>query len=291
MSQTRAVTIRLAITTVRGSRERFDGLAPDDTVLLIGTGLTSVDMLVSLTRSGHRGQIHAVSRHGLWPLPHAAVAEWPDFLPEALPRRTAELMSIVRKEMATAAAQGVAWPAVVNALRRRTAAAWQALPAAEQRRFLRHVRPWWEVARHRMPSTASALVGELGEAGRLTTHRGRLHAIVDAGTALVVEIGVHAAPPVTVRAARVVNCAAAESNHRRLTDPLVRSLLARGLVHPDPLHLGLATDEQGRLEGVHGPSPHALYTLGPCRKGTLWETTAVPEIREQAAALAAVLLE
>jgi uncharacterized NAD(P)/FAD-binding protein YdhS len=88
----------------------------------------------------------------------------------------------------------------------------------------------------------------------------------------------------------VLNCTGPESNHRRLNDPLVRDLLARGVVHPDPLHLGLTTDANGRLEDATGRTPHALYTLGPCRKGSLWETTAVPEIREQAVALAELLV-
>ena len=146
------------------------------------------------------------------------------------------------------------------------------------------------MARHRTSASGAALVRELTDAGRLATLRGRLRTIADAGNALVCGIDVHDASPVTLRAARVLNCTGGESNHRRLTDPLVRNLLARGLVHPDALHLGLATDPDGRLQDAHEATPHALYTLGPCRKGTVWETTAVPEIREQAAALVELLL-
>jgi len=271
-----------------------DGLEPDDAVLLIGTGLTSVDMLVSLTRNGHHGAIHAVSRRGLWPFPHEATPVWPEFVPGEAPHRIATLLALVRAELAKAAAAGVPWPSVINALRPRTVALWQALPRSEQQRFLRHVRPWWEVARHRMPPSSSALVAELTARGQLTTLRGRLRSIEEdeglGGAGLQVGIQLRGAEQVVLRAARVLNCTGAESNYRKLADPLVRNLMRHGLAHADPLHLGLATDADGRLEDAQGATPHPLYTLGPCRKGSLWETTAVPEIRGQAAALAAVLL-
>jgi uncharacterized NAD(P)/FAD-binding protein YdhS len=215
-------------------------------------------------------------------------------VPAALPRGVAELLVLVRAEVAKAAAAGVPWPSVINALRPRTVALWQALPVEEQRRFLRHVRPWWEVARHRMPALSSALVAELTARGQLRTLRGRLRTIRELepgdGAGLAVGIQLRGAGDLTLRVARVLNCTGAESNYRKLADPLVRSLISRGFGHADPLHLGLATDEQGRLENAQGATPHPLYTLGPCRKGSLWETTAVPEIRVQAAALAQHLL-
>lgn len=268
-----------------------DGIEPDDAVLLIGTGLTSIDMLVSLTRNGHRGPIHAVSRRGLWPFPHEHAPPWPDFLPAAPPRSVRALFRQVRQEIARAGERGVPWPSVINALRPRTVELWRGLPRAEQKRFLRHARPWWEVARHRMPASSAALVAELTARGQLTTLRGRMRSIVDADDHL--EVGIHerGAGDRVLRVARVLNCTGAESNYRKLADPLVRNLMRHGLAHADPLHLGLATDGDGRLEDARGATPHALYTLGPCRKGSLWETTAVPEIRGQAAALAAKLLE
>jgi len=271
-----------------------DGIEPDDAVLLIGTGLTSIDMLVSLSRNGHRGPVTAVSRRGLWPFPHAHAPAWPDFLPAdgaALQTKSVRgLFRTVRREIAKAAVAGVPWPSVINALRPRTVGLWRGLPRVEQKRFLRHARPWWEVARHRMPASSATLVSELTARGQLTTVRGRIRTIVDADHHL--EVGVHErnAGDRVIKVTRVLNCTGAESNYRKLADPLVRHLMRHGLAHADALHLGLATDPDGRLEDAHGRVPHALYTLGPCRKGSLWETTAVPEIRGQAAALAARLL-
>ncbi|HWY24061.1 MAG TPA: hypothetical protein VNX47_04035, partial [Nevskia sp.] len=59
----------------------------------------------------------------------------------------------------------------------------------------------------------------------------------------------------------------------------------------DALGLGLLTDAQGALLDRDGQASTWLYTLGPARKGQLWETTAVPEIRVQAQALARRLLQ
>src|SRR4029077_19181161 len=80
---------------------------------------------------------------------------------------------------------------------------------------------------------------------------------------------------------RVINCTAPETDCRRLRNPLLTSLLAQGLVRPDALFLGLDTSADGALINQDGITSDSLYAVGPARKGTLWESTAVPEIREQ----------
>jgi uncharacterized NAD(P)/FAD-binding protein YdhS len=87
----------------------------------------------------------------------------------------------------------------------------------------------------------------------------------------------------------LVNATGPVFDVRRSPDPLLRALLRRGLATPGPLGLGLRTDDDGALLDASGRrSPH-LYTLGALRRGELWETTAVPEIRAQAARIAAAL--
>lgn len=277
-----------------------DGIHPDDAVLLIGTGLTSIDMLISLERNGHSGRIVALSRRGLWPLPHSAAPAWPDFLPHPAPTRLLELLGLVRAEIAKAAAAGVPWASVINALRPRTVEVWRGLPRDEQRRFLRHLRPWWEVARHRMPQSSADCIARLTARGQLETLRGRLRSIGESADRAALDVGIHLrasghgrdlGTERTLRVARVLNCTGAESNYRKLADPLVRNLMRGGLAQADPLHLGLATAADGALLDAQGAARLPVWTLGPCRKGSLWETTAVPEIREQAAAVAARVLE
>lgn len=280
-----------------------EGIHDDDALLLIGTGLTSIDMLISLERNGHTGPIVAVSRRGLWPLPHAHAPAWPAFLPAEPAHSICGLLDAVRAEIGKAAAAGVPWASVINALRPRTSELWRGLPRAEQKRFLRHLRPWWEVARHRMPQSSAECIARLTARGQLTTLRGRLQSIAEFedGRGGGLEVGIHVRDAGSgargkrsdrlLRVARVINCTGAESNYRKLADPLVRNLMRHGLAHADPLHLGLATAADGALEDAQGAAPLPIWTLGPCRKGSLWETTAVPEIREQAAALAKRILE
>ena len=77
----------------------------------------------------------------------------------------------------------------------------------------------------------------------------------------------------------------------RSTDPLLQALVGRGVVTPDPLRLGVSCTPQGEVLDVSGQVVPGLFVVGPPRKGTLYETTAVPEIRAQAAALAQRLPE
>ena len=69
------------------------------------------------------------------------------------------------------------------------------------------------------------------------------------------------------------------------------NLLESGRIRPDPLTLGLEVEANGALISAAGMASRRLYTLGPLRKGGLWETIAVPELREQAPALARQLLQ
>jgi uncharacterized NAD(P)/FAD-binding protein YdhS len=59
-----------------------------------------------------------------------------------------------------------------------------------------------------------------------------------------------------------------------------------GFASYDPLRIGINTDNHGCVIGTFGKATANLYALGPLRKATLWETTAVPEIREHALELA-----
>lgn len=62
------------------SLDALSELELDAPVLLIGTGLTMMDMVVSLYEQKHRGKIYAVSRRGLLPIKHQATLPYPPFL-------------------------------------------------------------------------------------------------------------------------------------------------------------------------------------------------------------------
>lgn len=262
-----------------------DGLGAEDPVLLVGTGLTMADAAVSLADAGFKGRIIAISRRGLLPRAHgpSPAAHVPAgeirYLP--LSRR----LAIFR-----ARAADVGWRTAMDELRPQTQTLWKALNKTEKARFLRHLRPWWDVHRHRIAPEIAARLDALGAEGRFESaactilgaeqRYGRVQvSLRPRGTDKVVRIEV----------ARVVNCAGSEGDLARTENPLLRSLLAAGSIRADAQKLGIDTGRNGEAIGADGFVTPGLYALGPVARGRLWEATAVPELRAQAAAMAALI--
>jgi uncharacterized NAD(P)/FAD-binding protein YdhS len=260
----------------------------NDNVVLVGTGLTMVDVALDLNSRGHTGRITAVSRRGFLPLPHRDVSPYPAFLaPQSLPSTISALMRTVRSEVATAAANGVDWRAVLDSMRPLTQALWRGLSTAERRRFLRHARPYWELHRHRVAQPVAAEMEQMLHSGRLAVVAGRLQNVElgEKGVCMTVK----ARGETTVRrleGAWLVNCSGPQLDYDRIGDPLIRSLLDAGLARPDPLSLGLDLGDDYRLVSRDGVASEVLFALGPPIRGSLWETTAVPDIRKQCEAVA-----
>ncbi|MEA3052796.1 MAG: hypothetical protein QOG72_1699 [Sphingomonadales bacterium] len=239
-------------------------------LLLVGTGLTMVDMAVSLEEAGFNGRITAFSRRGLVPRPHLSPAAAP--LERQPPERLAELVREVRSRSP--------WRASVDGLRPHSIALWRGLSEAEQRRFLRHLRPWWDVHRHRIAPQVAARIEAMRGSGRLEVAAGRI-ARVDGETVTIARRG---GGELERRFAAVINCTGPEGAIERIGDPLIQDLLASGRARADRLGLGFEVDADSRVAG-NGRSP-ALFALGPLTKGSFWEIVAVPDIRGQAAGVA-----
>jgi uncharacterized NAD(P)/FAD-binding protein YdhS len=245
--------------------------------LLIGTGLTMVDLVLSLDAAGHRGSIVALSRRGLIPRAHA------DFQPAPVERDQVPAGSLrglwrwLRRRSAE-----VGWRAAVDSLRPYSQQLWQSLDGEQQRRFLRHGRPWWDVHRHRIaPQVAATLARLIGE-GRLEVVAGRILSARETDKTLEVQFRRRGAQaPQTATFAYAFNCTGPLHAIARTADPLLRSLFDAGAVRPDHLGLGLDVDERSRAAGGE-----RLWGLGPLTKGRYWEIIAVPDIRDQAAAVA-----
>jgi uncharacterized NAD(P)/FAD-binding protein YdhS len=269
---------------------------PGGDVLLLGTGLTMLDIAVALKESGLRGTIHAVSRRGLLPQPHRVSITPPRAHPrpktlDEWPRTARGLLCALRREVRAAASRGVDWREVVTSLRHDTPALWRSLPPRERARFLAHVRPYWETHRHRAaPETATAIAEHIAR-GELVVHAARLAGHDEDATGITVRLRDRgAAAERSLRVARIINCTGPETDVRRVDDPLVADLLQGRLVRADGLGLGLDTDDRGALLAADGTPSEHLSLLGPLRKGLLWENTAVPELRVEALALARRLL-
>ena len=269
-------------------------IGPNEPVLLIGAGLTTVDMLLALRAQGHRAPVQVVARRGRWPTVHspASLPPYPNFYPELAAEHTvARVLHHFRRHLALATEQGLDWRPVLDALRPDLGRIWAAWPLAEQRRFLRHLAGRWAQARHRMAPSAAALLADMTVSGQLHTQPGRVVEIEPAdGGGLRVGVAQPGQPRQWLAAPHVISCAGPLLDYSRLDVPLVQQLRASGCLTPDILRLGIATDAEGALLGADDqPSAGGLFTLGASRRPAYFESTAVPELRQQAAALADVL--
>ena len=245
------------------------------TALLVGTGLTMVDLVLSLEAAGHRGKIIAMSRRGLIPRSHADFDPAPvgrDDLPDG------DLLGLWRWLRKRGAEVG--WRAAIDSLRPYSQALWQSLDGERQRRFLRHARPWWDVHRHRIaPEVARTLAQLIGDE-RLEIVAGRVISARDDGAALNVDFRRRGARrPQALEVAFAFNCTGPLHSIARTRDPLLRSLFDGGQIRADHLGIGLEVDDRSR-------AGERTWALGPLTKGRFWEIIAVPDIREQAAAVA-----
>jgi len=273
------------------AEDALENIPAKGSVLLIGAGLTSVDIAVALKSENFCGHIHMLSRHGLMPQTHRPAAEWKPFWDEGSPRTALGLLRLVRDEVQRAEAAAGDWRGVIDALRTSNQKIFLSLAAEEQRRFLRHIRPYWDVHRHRIAPEIGAAVEELLGEGRMHLHAGRVTHYRENENGADVEFRNRRTDALeTLRVDRVINCTGPESDPRRVKSPLIANLLQQGLARPDHLFLGLDVDGDGALLDAKGASSLELFALGPARKGRLWESIAVPEIRVQAAQLAELLV-
>ncbi|HLY55227.1 MAG TPA: FAD/NAD(P)-binding protein, partial [Stellaceae bacterium] len=211
----------------RGATRGLDDTAP---VLVLGTGLTMVDVVVSLRQSGFTGPIIALSRHGLLPQPHEASAPWPMPQFTEAERGSVRLtMRRMRGEIAAAASAGICWRAVVDSIRPITAAIWRGWPEAERHRFLRHARRAWDVHRHRMaPPVAAAIDVALAD-GSLRVVAGRVSGMRFDADAVHVAYRPLGGGQDEIAVQRVIVATGLESAVKT-TDPLTQRLIERGLV-------------------------------------------------------------
>jgi len=265
----------------RGRFARGDGA----TTLVIGSGPTAVDVALTLCGDAPRARVVAVSRHGRLPYGHLGGLRRPVPAPAlpAGPLRLAELEHRVRAHAMRVQDAGGDWRDAIDGLRPLVPDLWGRLPLADRRRFLRERLRAWEVRRHRLAPGAAVSVGSLRMQGRLTLLAGNVDRI--RARRRGIEVRLHDGRSLT--AARVVTCTGAGMAVAATPDPLVRRLLADGHASADPLGLGLRATAAGALLDAAGRTDERLWLLGPLRRGELWESTAVRELRDQADDVAA----
>ena len=268
-------------------------LDPQARVLIIGSGLTMVDAVVSLQQAGHRGPIEVFSRHGLLPHVRRQPPAWPDFLSEDPSiRSTRQLVRALREQCGLAIERGIDWQAPLDTVRANIGRLWHQASDAQRRQFVRHVRPWWESHHHRSPPLSAALLAGLIEEGRVTVQAASLQGFETLPSG---QLQIRLRPRGETRTSTVlgdalINSTGIEYDWRRVDRPLPKQLLARGLIQPGPLALGIAADTSGAVVDSDGKVSCRLFAMGPPLRGLWWESTAVTDVALQAKALAARLV-
>jgi uncharacterized NAD(P)/FAD-binding protein YdhS len=265
----------------------LDATGPTSAVI-IGTGLTMLDLAVTITAANPRAVVHAISRHGLLPRAHPGRLgpARPVWLPvvsgTSAPVR---LTDLTRRIRAAIAANPANWHDVMCALRPLVPDLWRRMPTADQELFLRSLARYWEIHRHLVPPATASRITALRSSGRLVVHSGRVLRVgqADGGLRVLVDDGLDIAE---LQADWLVNATGPGADVTHAPTPLLRDLFATGTARPDPLRLGIDAAASGAVLDAGGARSDILFTLGPPLKGLWYETGAIPEIRDQAAALA-----
>ncbi|MNF41154.1 hypothetical protein D3C84_221720 [compost metagenome] len=265
---------------------RLDPLAR---VMIIGSGLTMVDAVVSLEQAGHRGPIDVFSRHGLLPHVRRQPPAWVDFLaldPSIGSPR--QLMHELRRQCRAAAVEGIDWQAPLDTVRAHIGRLWSQATDVQRRQFVRHVRPWWESHHHRSPPLSAELVARLHAEGRLRIQAASFKGLAPSTDGRVnIRIRRRGEAGTTlVGGDALINSSGIEYDWRRVARALPQQLLARGLVQPGPLALGIAAQADGAVLDAQGQAARRLFAMGPPLRGMWWESTAVTDVASQAKALA-----
>ena len=243
-------------------------------VLVLGTGLTMIDTVLSLDEAGHKGRIIALSRRGLVPRAHADHELVPVSAEEIPFGNLLAMWRWLRRRSGQ-----VGFRAAVDSLRPFSAELWQSFNPGDRRRFLRHARAWWDVHRHRIAPQVAARLTTLVAEGRLQVIAGRITAVSESADRLEVSFARRGGRSEQRRVSALFNCTGPLGEMRHTQDPVLRRFLADGEVRIDDLGIGLDVRQPGR-------AGDRIWAVGPLTKGTYWEMVAVPDIRGQAAAIA-----
>ena len=248
-------------------------------VVVIGTGLTMVDIVLTLAEAGHEGVVTALSRRGLDPRGYALLPA-PVLDGGSAPGGLMSLWRWVRRQVA----QGDDWRARIDSLRPRSTDLWQGFSDEEKRRFMRHARPWWDVHRHRIAPEVAELLETRKAIRKLEVMAGRIKAADGDYEAVTLTISARGGEMIERTAGLVVNCTAPLAAVARTRDRLLRQLLDDGLARADSLGIGIAADDRDAATARDG-----LWVMGPLTKARQWEIIAVPDIRDQAERVAGAI--
>ncbi|ODT66041.1 MAG: FAD-dependent oxidoreductase [Pelagibacterium sp. SCN 63-23] len=278
---------------VRAGSERDTPLDPYAPVMILGSGLSMADAWVSLSDAGHEGSITVVSRNGLVPEGHQEIAALSiDAADVPFGTSLTYLLRWFRSLVRDVEEKGGDWRSVVDGLRPYNQRLWQSWPEREKRQFLRHVRPWWNIHRHRLPPDLhDGLVRAIAR-GRVTVLAGEFIDIDRAGDTVRATVRPRSTGQrQTMDVARVYDCGGVTVDVRASVNPVIQHIIRTGMARPDAMHIGLDVDDNCGLIAADGTVSRRIRVIGPLTRGRFFEIEAIPDIRVQSATLAKAILQ
>jgi uncharacterized NAD(P)/FAD-binding protein YdhS len=262
---------------------RWDDRLPNDrgAIVLIGTSLTGIDVFLTLEQMNWRGRVIAISRHGLLPLPYFPDVDYSVFDEDPSQFSLHQLVSVFRRQRRAMRAAGIPLAILVDACRPYTQRIWNNLSIGERNRFLRWFQTGWKVTRHRIPESVHERLVQAQVDGRLELVRGSVRGLEPIGDKIRVSLR-DGDRSWALDVGAVFNCTGPQQDYLAAGGPLFDNLVERGAIVADDMNLGLRVDEDFAVIDRAGRRSPRLFALGNLLKGTLWETTGVPEMRGQA---------
>ncbi|WP_156615197.1 FAD/NAD(P)-binding protein [Agrobacterium vitis] len=264
--------------------DALNAIRPDDAVLIVGNGLTGADIAASLLARKHQGPITSISRRGLRSRGHAGTIQEPygDFIDPAS-RSIRHLTRRIREQINHAAAEGISWHAVLDAVRAQAQEIWGGLPLDERRRLVRHLRPFWDVHRFRIAPQVEGAINQAISRGQMEILAASVHMASYDGPKIRISLRLARS---TEKVSRVVDAVVIATGpaHGAIIDnqPYLRNLALKGLIGLDPTGLGLHCDRQSRLLDQRGAVTPGLLVAGPLARGTFGELMGLPQVAHHA---------
>ncbi|MBC7366293.1 MAG: FAD/NAD(P)-binding protein [Undibacterium sp.] len=265
-----------------------------ETIVLLGTGLTTVDAIITLLALDWRGTLHAVSRHGLLPQSHFKGTEDPLFPPADVDLASLgleALADLVETHCERLRAQGANPAMIVDKLRPHTQRIWQTFTDAERREFITRYAARWNVIRHRIAPSIHRQVMTAVDEGRLQISRASIAGVKPLGAKIGIDLRARDGTTSTLEAALAINCTGPHTRFSATRSQLLQNLLASGLAQPDSMNMGVRVESDFTVVERGGHRSSFLLAIGPLLRGTLWESIAVPELRGQSLRVAQTLLD
>lgn len=262
------------------------------TYRVAGNRLTMVDVVLTLDRLGWQGNITAISRHGMLPKSHFRGIAYEDYLPEnAESLGLGGLVNVIQNHCNLLRQMSQDPAIAIDKLRLHTQRLWMSLATSEKRKFLERYSATWSVTRHRIATSVHEVMTDALDMGRLRILPGTIEQIESREQGIDVLVREGDGTGCRESGDLVINCTGPQASFSKAGVALFDNLLARGLVRCDPLDMGIEVDDDLSVIEDDGRASTHIDAIGPLLKGSLWETTAVPELRGQAMRVAEILLQ